>query len=67
VDSIETNTKDKANVIRFNIQSDVGQLYAARFNAITVPTFVMLNAKGEVAWTMVGRIDPNKVYETISH
>lgn len=67
VDSIETNTKDKANVIRLNIQSDVGQMYASRFNARTVPTFVMLNAKSEVAWTMIGRIEPNKVYDVINN
>ena len=67
VDSIETNTQDKANIIRLNIQSEVGQLYASRFNARTVPTFVMLDAQGEVAWTIVGRVDPNKVYETINH
>jgi thioredoxin-related protein len=67
VDSIETNTKDKANVIRLNIQSEIGQLYASRFNARTVPTFVMLDAQGKVAWTMIGRIEPNKVYETISN
>ncbi|MEK7808317.1 MAG: thioredoxin family protein [Chloroflexota bacterium] len=65
VDSIETNTKDKANVIRLNIQSDVGQMYASRFNARTVPTFVMLNAQGEVAWTMVGRVEPQKVYDSL--
>jgi thioredoxin-related protein len=67
VDSIETNTQDKANIIRLNIQSEVGQLYASRFNARTVPTFVMLDAQGEVAWTIVGRVDPNKVYESISN
>jgi thioredoxin-related protein len=67
VDSIEENTQGKANVIRLNIQSEIGQLYASRFNALTVPTFVMFNAQGEVAWTMVGRVDPNKVYEAIGH
>ncbi len=66
VDSIETNAKDKANVIRLNIQSEIGQTYASRFNARTVPTFVMLNAKGEVAWTMVGRVEPQKVYDVVS-
>ncbi|MBI5712103.1 MAG: hypothetical protein HZC38_01565 [Chloroflexi bacterium] len=65
MDSIETNIKDKANVIHLNIQSEIGQLYASRFNARTVPTFVMLNSKSEVAWTMVGRVDPNKVYDSL--
>lgn len=67
VDSIETNTQDKANIIRLNIQSEVGQLYASRFNARTVPTFVMLDTQGEVAWTMVGRVEEKRVYEVIGN
>jgi len=67
VDSIELNVKDKANVVRLNIQSDIGQLYASRFNARTVPTFVMLDAQGEVAWTMVGRVEEKRVYVVIGN
>jgi hypothetical protein len=66
VDSIEANTKDKANVIRLNIQSEIGQHYATRFEVRTVPTFVMLNAKNEIAWQSIGRVEEAKVYEVIN-
>lgn len=66
VDGIEQNIKDKAYVIRLDLQSEVGQLYAARYTTNSTPTFIMLDKQGKLAWVSIGKIEDYRVYEVVN-
>ncbi|HLF37852.1 MAG TPA: thioredoxin family protein, partial [Anaerolineales bacterium] len=58
VDGIEQEHGSKLRVIRLNIQDRAGEQLAARFGLQFTPTFVLLNAQGEVIGRWAGALDP---------
>jgi len=61
VDGIEQEHGSKLRVIRLNIQDRAGEQLAARFGLQFTPTFVLLNAQGEVIGRWAGALDPGQV------
>jgi hypothetical protein len=61
VDRLERELDGKAEVIRLNMMSGVGQQAAAVFGVRAVPTLVVVDGDGHVALTQIGIIRPGEV------
>ena len=60
VDRLERELDGKAEVIRLNMMSVVGQQAAIVFGVRAVPTLVVVDGDGRVALTQVGIIRPGE-------
>jgi thioredoxin-related protein len=54
VDGIERELGEELRVLRVSVMDDVGGRLAARYDVRSVPTFVLLDADGEVLLRQVG-------------
>jgi len=66
VDGIEQDYAGKLVVLRLNMQSAAGRALADSYQARLTPTFIFFDAGGQELWRAVGRIDPQKVKESIN-
>lgn len=61
MDGLERRLDGKAEVVRLNMMSQVGQQAAVVFGVRAVPTLVVVDGDGQVALTQVGIIRPGEV------
>ncbi len=66
VDGLEKDLDGKADVIRLNALSSIGQQGAAHFGVRGLPTLVLVDGNGEVILTQVGIILPGPIREQIN-
>lgn len=65
VDGLEAEYQGRLQVIRIDMQSAAGRSLAPEFGAISTPTFIFLDANGEVAWTQVGFLSREKIQDSL--
>ncbi len=65
MDGIEKDQAGKLRVLRIDVQSQTGQAIAKEMQLLYTPTFVFFDSQGAEAWRTVGRIDPQKVSESL--
>jgi len=61
VDGLEDDLTGKANVVRLNILSSIGQQAAAHFGVRGLPTLLVVDGGGQVTLTQLGIIRPGAV------
>ena len=61
VDGIENDLEGKAEVIRLNMLTAIGQEIGKRFNVQAVPTTVILNKAGDVSYRHAGIPNRKKI------
>jgi hypothetical protein len=54
VDGLENDLRDKAPVLRLNVQDEVGMSAARQFGVRGVPSFFVLNGQGQVVHAQAG-------------
>ena len=54
VDGLENDLRDKAPVLRLNVQDEVGMSAARRFGVRGVPALFVLNGQGQVVYAQAG-------------
>ena len=67
MNGIEKDLKGKADVIRINLNSQLGKDIAERFDVTSAKTTVVLNGKGQEVYRRVGRPERAKIVELTSH
>ncbi len=65
VDRLEKKLADKAEVIRLDVLSDVGQQAAARYGIRGVPALVVVDDNGRVVYGQAGIPFPSQVIEQV--
>lgn len=65
MDGIEKDAAGKLRVLRIDVQSQVGQSLAAKLKFLYTPTFIFFNNQGVEIWRSVGRIDAQKVKDSL--
>ena len=63
VDGIEKDIKDEAEVVRLNLLSAVGREVASRYGVSAVPTILILEPDGTVAYRHTGTPDRREVVD----
>lgn len=61
MDGLEDDLTGKANVVRLNILSSIGQQAAAHFGVRGLPTLLVVDGGGQVTLTQLGIIRPGAV------
>ncbi len=65
MDGIEKDNAGKLRVLRIDVQTQTGQVLAANFKFLFTPTFIFFDGKGAESWRSVGRIDPQKIKDSL--
>jgi thioredoxin-related protein len=65
VDGIEQDFAGQLTVLRVDAQSQTGQALARQMQMLFTPTFIFFDTQGSEAWRSVGRIDPQKVKDSL--
>ena len=65
VDGLEKELTGKADVIRLNAMTSIGQQAAAHFGVRGLPTLVLVDGNGQVVLTQVGIIRSGAVLEQV--
>jgi len=65
VDALEAELGDTAHIIRINAQEKVGHDLAGLYGLGFTPTFILFDAGGNELWREVGRLDPQRVRNSI--
>lgn len=65
VDELEAELEGQVEFIRLNIQDEVGQELAPLFGFEYTPTFIFFDAQGNEVWREVGRLDPQRVRDSL--
>lgn len=65
VDGLENELGQKLQVLRINIQEQVGRELAPVYNFEYTPTFIFFDAHGNELWRSIGEIDPQHVRDSV--
>jgi thioredoxin-related protein len=65
VDELENEFGSQILIIRLNIQEQVGRELAPVYGFEFTPTFIFFDEAGDELWREVGRLDPQRVRESI--
>lgn len=65
VDGLERELAGQALFIRLDIQEDVGRELAPVYRFQYTPTFIYFDAQGNEVWREVGRLDAQRVRESL--
>jgi thiol-disulfide isomerase/thioredoxin len=65
VDGLEQELAGQVEFIRLNIQDEVGQELAPLYSFEYTPTFIFFDAQGNEVWREVGRLDPQRVRDSL--
>ncbi|MFZ5821831.1 MAG: thioredoxin family protein [Chloroflexota bacterium] len=65
VDGLEREFAGQALFIRLDIQEDVGRELAPVYRFQYTPTFIYFDAQGNEVWREVGRLDAQRVRESL--
>jgi hypothetical protein len=65
VDGLETQYENRLQIIRLDIQSEMGQELASLFGAGVTPTFLFFNPLGTELWRSIGNLDTALVAESL--
>jgi thioredoxin-like negative regulator of GroEL len=65
VDGLETKLTGKAEVIRLDVMSQVGQQAARRYGVRGVPTLVVVDGAGQAVLGQVGIPRPGQIIEHV--
>ena len=65
VDGLENKLSGKAEVIRLNVLSGVGQQAARRYGVRGVPSLVVVNGSGQAVYGQAGLPQPGQVIEQV--
>jgi thioredoxin-related protein len=65
VDKLETQLGRKLLVIRVNVQQEAGRELAKAYGFEFTPTFLFFDAQGNELWRQVGRLDIQRVRESL--
>ena len=66
MDGVEEGLGRQINVIRLDVLKTDGALMKNRYHVSSIPTFIMLNEKGEELWRATGSFDPARVAEVVA-
>ena len=66
MDRIEQEHAGSLQVVRVDIQSEVGQELAMAYRVNATPTFILFDAQGKESWRGIGSISPERVSEALS-
>ncbi len=65
VDGLEQELQGRVLFIRINVQEQAGRELATLYNFQYTPTFIYFDAQGNEVWREVGRLDTQRVRESI--
>lgn len=65
MDGLENELAGRLDIIRVDIQQNVGRELAPVYDFEYTPTYIFFDAKGNELWRTVGEIDPQKVYDSV--
>ena len=65
MDGIEKDNAGKLRILRIDVQSQTGQVLAANLKFLFTPTFIFFDGKGVETWRIVGRVDPQKIKDSL--
>lgn len=65
VDGLETKLTGKAEVIRLDVMSQVGQKAAQRYGVRGVPTLVLVDDSGQAVLSQAGIPRPGQIIEQV--
>jgi thioredoxin-related protein len=65
VDRIEKNLKDNAEVIRLNVYNPISAELASSYHIRAVPTLIVFNGDGRIAYREVGIPDHDHILKII--
>ena len=65
VDGLEKDLAGKADVVRLNVFSSIGQQAAAHFGVRGMPTLIVVDGQGQVMLTQLGLVRPSAVHDQI--
>ena len=65
VDGLEKDLAGKADVVRLNVLSSIGQQAAAHFGVRGMPTLIVVDGQGQVMLTQLGLVRPAAVHDQI--
>lgn len=66
MDGLESELSPKLNIIRINIQDQVGRELGPVYNFEYTPTYIYFDAHGNELWRSVGDIDPQRVRDSVN-
>lgn len=65
VDGLEQELQGRVLFIRVNVQEQAGRELAALYDFQYTPTFIYFDAQGNEVWREVGRLDTQRVRESV--
>lgn len=65
VDGLEQELQGRVRFIRLDIQQEVGRELAPLYDFQYTPTFIFFDAQGNEVWREVGRLDAQRLRESI--
>ena len=65
VNGLEQHMAGRLEVIRVDIQTNLGRSMAPDYGVIGTPTFILFDPSGEIILKQVGFIDPEKVQQLL--
>lgn len=65
MDELENELGDEITFIRLNIQEEIGRELAPVYDFEFTPTFIYFDADGDELWREVGRLDTQRVRESV--
>jgi thioredoxin-related protein len=66
VDGLESELGPKIDIIRINIQDQVGRELAPVYDFEYTPTYIFFDAHGKELWRTVGEIDAQRVRDSVA-
>lgn len=65
MDGLENELVEQITFIRLNVQEPVGREMAPLYDFRFTPTFIFFDGDGNELWREVGRLDPQRVRESL--
>jgi len=65
VNGVKREFRGELRVIQVNIQDPRGRELAERYQFEFTPTFIFFNGDGDEVWRMVGRLDADRLRESL--
>jgi thioredoxin-related protein len=65
VDRLESETADRLEIVRVNIQDPAGRELIRAYGFEYTPTFIFFDARGSELWRQVGGLDTGRVQASI--
>ena len=65
VDGLEKDLAGKADVVRLNVFTSIGQQAAAHFGVRGMPTLVIVDGQGNVMLTQLGIVRPGAIRDEV--